>query len=363
MEYKSPRYEHGEARKIGVLMVNLGTPEAPTKAALKRYLKTFLSDPRVVEFQGPRWLWLLILNTVILNIRPKKSAAAYAGIWHELGENTGSPLMHISQLQHQALQQSLDNEYIVELAMRYGEPSIESGLDSLQRQGAQSVIILPLYPQYSASTSASIYDAVSEVYQQRRWLPDIRFISHYHDHDLYIEALAERVRTHQVQHGKQFLLMSFHGIPQRYLHKGDPYHCECHKTGRLLAERLGLQKEDYLVSFQSIFGREPWLQPYTDDTLKNLPGRGIKDVQVICPGFAADCLETLEEIAVENRDYFLAAGGAHFSYIPALNDSHNHIRLLTSLIKQHSQGLTVSESSFNEKTAKRYQQHPFNRRD
>ncbi|KAA3640581.1 MAG: ferrochelatase [Proteobacteria bacterium] len=362
MEYKSPNYQHGEQRKIGVLLVNLGTPQAPTKAALKSYLKTFLSDPRVVEFQGPRWLWLLILNVIILNIRPKKSAEAYAGIWDELGENTGSPLLHISQLQHQALQQQLGDGVVVELAMRYGQPSIESGLDNLQKQGAHSVIILPLYPQYSASTSASIFDAVTAVYQQRRWLPDVRFISHYHDHDRYIEALAQSVQSHQKQHGKQFLLMSFHGIPLRYLHKGDPYHCECHKTGRLLAERLGLQAHEYQVSFQSIFGREPWLQPYTDATLKALPEKGIKAVQVICPGFAADCLETLEEIVVENQDYFMAAGGQSFSYVPALNDSQAHIELLAALVNQHSQGLSSKDSGFNEHTASRFQQHPFNQK-
>jgi len=363
MEYKSPHYQHGEPRKIGVLMVNLGTPEAPTKAALKTYLRTFLSDPRVVEFKGPRWLWLFILNAVILNIRPKKSAQAYASIWDELGPDTGSPLMHISQLQHHALQQELDAEYIVELAMRYGDQSIESGLDSLQKQGAESVIILPLYPQYSASTSASIFDAVSNAYQQRRWLPDIRFISHYHDHDLYIEALAQSVRVHQKQHGKQFLLMSFHGIPQRYLHNGDPYHCECHKTGRLLAEKLGLREDEYQVSFQSIFGREPWLQPYTDASLKALPDQGIKAVQVICPGFAADCLETLEEIAIENRDYFIDAGGESYSYIPALNDSRDHIQLLTTLVKEHSRGLKPPETSFNKDTAERFKHHPFNQQD
>ncbi len=361
MAYKSPHYKHGAPRKTGVLLVNLGTPEAPTKAALKSYLRTFLSDPRVVEFKVPRWLWLLILNAIILNIRPKKSAEAYAGIWDELGENTGSPLMHISQLQQQALQQALDDEYVVELAMRYGEPGIQAGLDSLQQQGAQSVIVLPLYPQYSATTTASIFDAVSTVYQKRRWLPDIRFISHYHDHDLYIDALAKSVVEHQQHHGKQFLLMSFHGIPQRYLHNGDPYHCECHKTGRLLAERLGLKEDEYLVSFQSIFGREPWLQPYTDATLKSLPEKGIKAVQVICPGFAADCLETLEEIAEENRDYFIAAGGDSFSYIPALNDRPAHIRLLTELVKLHSRGLDSPETGFNEDTARRYEQHPYNR--
>lgn len=344
-------------------MVNLGTPEAPTKGALKKYLRTFLSDPRVVEFNGPRWMWIFILNTIILNTRPKKSAAAYADIWDSMGEGTGSPLLHISQQQQQAVQQQLGQHVPVELAMRYGHPGIENGLDRLQQRGAQSVIILPLYPQYSATTTASIFDAVSQVYQQRRWLPDLRFISHYHDHNLYIDALAQSVRAHQKEHGQQFLLMSFHGIPLRYLHNGDPYHCECLKTGRLLAERLQLGEDEYQISFQSIFGREPWLKPYTDATLKALPDAGVKDVQVICPGFAADCLETIEEIGIENREYFTHAGGESFSYIPALNDHQAHIHLLTELIKQHSQGIQLPNPESEQLTTDRFKQHPYNQKN
>lgn len=340
MKYKNTTdYQHGDVLKIGVLLVNLGTPDAPTKKALKVYLKEFLSDPRVVEPNFPRWVWWLILNGVILNIRPKRSAAAYASIWDEVG--TGSPLMAISQQQHQAIRQHFkDNkiEIVTELAMRYGNPSIQSGLAKLKAQHVDRLLILPLYPQYSASTTASIFDAVTTELQAWRLIPETRFINHYHDHPAYIEALANSVTQHWAKHGQpDQLLMSFHGIPKRYLINGDPYHCECHKTGRLLAAHLGLKTNQYRVTFQSIFGREEWLKPYTMDTLKDLPSQGQKHVQIICPGFAADCLETLEEIAVENKGYFIEAGGEAFSYIPALNTEPSHIRLLSDLIQNHCQ--------------------------
>jgi len=348
MIYQSPDYQHGDRRKIGVLLVNLGTPDEPEKVSVKRYLKEFLSDPRVVEFKGPRWLWLLILNGVILNTRPKKSAAAYASIWDELGPGTGSPLMAISQRLTKALQNYFhdNDDFVIELAMRYGQPSVANGLKKLQQQGAEHMVILPLYPQYSATTTASIFDAVTTELQHWRMLPSMRFVNNYYENPLYIDALANQIKIHWQKHGRGFLLMSFHGIPQRYLHNGDPYHCYCQKTGRLVAEKLHLTKDEYRVSFQSIFGREEWLKPYTEATLKGLPKDGIKHVQVICPGFAADCLETLEEIAVENRDYFMTAGGQEYSYIPALNDSPEHIELLADVIKNHSQGWqppTVSE--------------------
>ncbi len=328
-------YNHGDALKVGVLMVNLGTPDAPTKKALRVYLKQFLSDPRVVETPFPRWIWWLILNGIILNIRPKKSAAAYASIWGEVGG--GSPLMAISKKQHQAVKNYLSENNInvvTELAMRYGNPSIATGLKELKAQNVDRLLVLPLYPQYSASTTASIFDAVTDELQNWRLIPEVRFINHYHDHPKYIDALTESVKQHWQQHGKpDQLLMSFHGVPKRYLINGDPYHCECHKTARLLAASLGLDKNQYCVTFQSIFGREEWLKPYTMDTLKALPKKGHKHVQIICPGFAADCLETLEEIAVENKSYFIEAGGMEFSYIPALNTEQPHIILLTDLIK------------------------------
>lgn len=332
-------YKHGDELKIGVLMVNLGTPDAPTKKALKVYLKEFLSDPRVVEPNFPRWVWWLVLNGIILNIRPKRSAEAYASIWDEVGE--GSPLMAISKQQHQAISDQLSREnvdVVIELAMRYGNPSIKSGLKKLKAQNVDRLLVLPMYPQYSASTTASIFDEVTNQLQTWRLVPETRFINHYHDHVDYIDALAQSVKNHWQTHGQpDLLLMSFHGVPKRYLMNGDPYHCECHKTGRLLAEKLGLNKEQYRVTFQSIFGREEWLKPYTMDTLKALPNEGHKNVQIICPGFAADCLETLEEIAVENKDYFMEAGGQEFSYIPALNAEPSHVQFLTDLIKKHCQ--------------------------
>ena len=339
MKYKNTTaYQHGDELKIGALLVNLGTPDAPTKKALKIYLKEFLSDPRVVEPTFPRWVWWLILNGIILNIRPKRSAAAYASIWNEAG--AGSPLLAISKQQHQAINAELNNnniEIVTELAMRYGNPSIKSGLEKLKVQNVDRLLVLPLYPQYSASTTASIFDAVSSELQTWRLIPDTRFINHYHDHAGYIDALAHSVKNHWQVHGQpDQLLMSFHGVPKRYLINGDPYHCECHKTGRLLAEKLGLNKDQYRVTFQSIFGREEWLKPYTMDTLKALPAEGNKHVQIICPGFASDCLETLEEIAVENKGYFIEAGGQEFSYIPALNDQPDHIKFLSKLVTEHT---------------------------
>ena len=349
-------YSHGDPRKIGVLLVNLGTPDAPTKKALKVYLKEFLSDPRVVEPSFPRWIWWLILNGIILNIRPSRSAKAYASIWGEAGE--GSPLMAISKQQHQAIDKHLKNDgiqVITELAMRYGNPSIKAGLSKLKAQNVDRMLILPLYPQYSASTTASIFDAVTAELRSWRLIPETRFINHYHDQPKYIEALAESVKNHWSQHGQpDQLLMSFHGVPKRYLINGDPYHCECHKSGRLLAERLGLETNQYQITFQSIFGREEWLKPYTMDTLKALPEQGHKHVQIICPGFAVDCLETLEEIAVENKGYFIEAGGQKFSYIPALNTQKKHIHFLGDLITEHCRTWLNDDLKDNSKTAALY---------
>ncbi|MCB1582130.1 MAG: ferrochelatase [Xanthomonadales bacterium] len=332
-----------------MLLVNLGTPDAPTKKALRAYLREFLSDPRVVEPNFPRALWWLILNGVILNIRPKRSAKAYASIWNKLGE--GSPLLDISRQQQQAIAQQLkqDNiEIVTELAMRYGNPSVKTGLRNLKALNIDRLLVLPLYPQYSASTTASVFDAVTDELQTWRLLPEVRFINHYHDHPAYIEALASSVQNHWQEHGQpDQLLMSFHGVPRRYLHNGDPYYCECQKTGRLLAEALQLTSDQYQITYQSIFGREEWLKPYTMDVLKGLPKVGAKNVQIICPGFAADCLETLEEIAVENKGYFIEAGGEQFSYIPALNTNADHIKMLTDLIIKHSQSwLDEEERNF-----------------
>ncbi|MAT91311.1 MAG: ferrochelatase [Halioglobus sp.] len=317
-------FDHEQPARSGLLITNLGTPDAPDKAALKRYLREFLWDPRVVEV--PRPLWWLILNLVILNVRPARSARAYRTVWSE----AGSPLLVHTRAQRDALRAALaGQDVVVEFAMRYGKPSIPAVLQSMAEQGVRRLVVLPLYPQYSAATTASTFDRLAEDFTRRRWLPELRFVTHYHDHPAYVAAIADSIEAHRQAHGgADLLLFSYHGVPQRYLDEGDPYHCECLKTSRLVAERLGLTEEEYRVCFQSRFGREEWLKPYTDETLKGLPAEGVRSVQVVCPGFAADCLETLEEIGVENRDYFLHAGGEHYQYIPCLNSSAAHIDAL-----------------------------------
>ncbi len=320
-------------KKVGVLLVNLGTPDAPTPAALRTYLKQFLGDPRVVETN--RLIWWFALNVVILNIRPKKSAHAYQTVWTD----EGSPLLVISKQQQQALQSKLGDEVMVELAMTYGNPSIEQGLNNLREQGCNRLFILPLYPQYSGSTTAAVTDQVFDVFKSWRRVPDVRVLSAYHNEPAYIQALANSVREHWDKHGKaEKLMMSFHGIPKRYANNGDPYQLHCQQTAQLLADNLGLQDDAWMLTFQSIFGREEWLQPYTASQLKTWGAAGIKDVDVICPGFAADCLETLEEITVENKGYFIEAGGKDLRYIPALNDRDDHISLLQDLVKRECTG-------------------------
>lgn len=330
-------YHHDQIGQRGILLVNLGTPDAPDRTSVRRYLKEFLWDPRVVE--APRPIWWFVLNLVILNTRPGRSAKAYQKVWTQ----DGSPLLTVSQAQREALaallERRLDEPVPVGLAMRYGQPSIRQGLESLRDQGVRRLVVLPLYPQYSATTTASIFDAVTAELRGWRWIPELRFINHYHDDPSYIAALAESVRAHRAVHGDtDKLLMSFHGIPEEYFHAGDPYHCECHKTGRLLAESLGLKDSAWQISFQSRLGPKQWLQPYTDQTLEALAGEGVKSVQVICPGFSADCLETLEEIAMENRDTFLEAGGERYEYIPCLNAERPHIEMLAGLVERHLQG-------------------------
>lgn len=348
MTYRGqPDFSHCQQPKIGVLITNLGTPEAPTTKALRKYLAQFLADPRVVEV--PRLLWRCILHGVILRIRPRRSAAAYKTVWTD----QGSPLMFHTKAQCDALTQTLKKQHgdniMVAFAMRYGEPSISRAIEAMQQQGVRQLLVLPLYPQYSAATTASTFDAIAEDFMRRRWLPDFRFVSHYHDYPPYIDALANSVEAHWQTHGRaDKLIMSYHGIPFRYLKNGDPYHCECHKTSRLLAERLGLSKDAYMTTFQSRFGREEWLKPYTDHTLQALPEQGVKSVQIVCPGFSADCLETIEEIGVENRDYFIEAGGERYEYIPALNSSDHHIAALTQLINNQLQGWDMPESNAGE---------------
>lgn len=328
-------FQHDLPECTGILLTNLGTPDAPTTSAVRTYLAEFLSDPRIVEL--PRWLWWLILHGIILRVRPRRVAKAYCSVWTE----QGAPLLAISRQQTQALQTQLNQQLAapvhVELGMRYGNPSIASALHKLKAANARRILILPLYPQYSATTTASTFDALAKELTQWRWLPELRMIQHYHDHPAYIAALAASIRDYQQQHGSaEKLLFSFHGLPERYLYAGDPYFCECHKTARLVAQQLQLVEGQWAVSFQSRFGREEWLKPYTDKLLMEWGQQGVGSVQVCCPGFAADCLETLEEIAVENRDYFLHAGGKEFHYIPALNSSPTHIQLLTQLVQQHA---------------------------
>ncbi len=335
MKYKgNPEYKHDSESCTGVLITNLGTPDAPTPAALRKYLAEFLSDPRVIE--TPKLIWWFILHGVILRLRPKRSAEAYEKVWTE----NGSPLLDISIKQANALRTEIEkrtsDNVKIELAMRYGNPSIESGLEKLRNANANRILIFPLYPQYSAATTASTFDAVAEVLKTWRWLPEIRMVNHYHDHPNYINALANSIKAHWKNNTKpDKLLFSFHGIPKHYFEAGDPYYCECHKTARLVAETLELNDDEWQLTFQSRFGPKEWLQPYTDITLKELGTNGIKHVQIICPGFSADCLETLEEIDMQNRSFFINAGGEKFSYIPALNDKPEHINALTSLILEN----------------------------
>ncbi len=330
-------FDHASGQSTGVLLVNLGTPDSSSTSDVRRYLKEFLWDPRVVEMSRP--LWWLVLNLIILNTRPRRSAAAYAKVWTD----QGSPLLVISKQQQKAVQarleQSHPGQFKVGLAMRYGNPSVADGLAEMNKAGVRRLLILPLYPQYSATTTASVFDAVTAEMSRWRWLPEARFVNHYHDHPGYIDALAESVQCYWAEHGRpDKLILSFHGIPQEYFLAGDPYYCECQKTGRLLADALELSPQQWQLTFQSRLGPKQWLQPYTDQTLEQLAKGGVKKVQVICPGFSADCLETLEEISMENRDVFLQAGGSSYGYIPCLNQEPRHIEALSDLVIAHTQG-------------------------
>jgi ferrochelatase len=331
-----PTHTHGTPEKTAVLLVNLGTPEAPTAEALRVYLKEFLSDPRVVEM--PRSIWWLILNGFILNTRPLKSAAKYARIW--MAE--GSPLKVHTTRQATLLQGYLGEKVkgvVVDYAMRYGNPSIPSVLAKLKAQNCQRILLVPMYPQYAASTVATACDAVFTALQQMRNAPALRTIKHFHDHPGYIAATAQNIRDYWTKHGHpDKLVMSFHGLPQFSLDKGDPYHCECQKSGRMIAEALGLSKEQYLITFQSRFGRAEWLKPYTAATLIALGKQKTRRVDMVCPGFVGDCLETLEEIALDVREDFLHAGGGEYHYIPCLNERPDWIHTLTDLVLDNLHG-------------------------
>lgn len=320
--------------KTGVLLCNLGTPEAPTASALRNYLREFLSDPRVVEI--PKFIWMIILHGIILRIRPAKSAKLYESIWTE----EGSPLLNISKVQQvkvaEQIAQLYGDEVEVAIAMRYGNPGITQTLKAMQAKGISKIIALPLYPQYAGPTTGSTFDAITKEIQQWRWVPSLHFISSYHDNQGYIDALANSISEYVEQHGKpDKLVFSYHGMPKLFHTNGDPYYCFCHKTTRLVVDKLGLDESDYQLTFQSRFGKAEWLKPYTDDCLSDFAKQGIKKVAVISPAFSVDCLETLEELEVESRKVFIDAGGEQFDYIEALNDRDDHIAAIVDLIKPH----------------------------
>ncbi|KRB83949.1 ferrochelatase [Noviherbaspirillum sp. Root189] len=333
---KEPPYKHGTIARSAIVLVNLGTPDAPTTPAVRRYLRQFLSDPRVVEI--PKAAWWFILNGIILPFRSSKSAAKYASIW----TNDGSPLRVHTERQTSLLRGYLGergHDVQVAHAMRYGRPGLPEVLEKLKADGCDRILIVPAYPQYSGTTTASIFDAVFKHYSKVRNVPELRFVKHYHDHEGYIQALKKSILAHWDNHGKpEKLVMSFHGVPKRTLMLGDPYHCECQKTGRLLAQQLQLGPEQYVVTFQSRFGKAEWLQPYTAPTLQKLAREGTRRVDVICPGFVSDCLETLEEIAMEAKQDFLTAGGKEFHYVPCLNEDHAWIAALAEIAEQHMIG-------------------------
>jgi protoporphyrin/coproporphyrin ferrochelatase len=326
-------FTHGAPPLAAVVLVNLGTPDDPNTGAVRRFLAEFLADPRVIEI--PRLLWRLILHGVILRLRPRRSAHAYQQIWQE----RGSPLyFHTEDLvkaTQAELRQAGQARVEVHMAMRYGRPGMRMVLDQLMRRNLRRLLVLPLYPQYSGTTTGSVFDALADTLKTWRWVPELGFISDYYNRPGYTQLLAESVRQYRQQHGAaDHLLFSFHGIPERYLLAGDPYYCQCLATARGCAEHLGLSTEQWSVSFQSRVGRERWLTPYTDHELARLPGIGVKALDVICPAFAVDCLETLEEIAIGGKAMFLKAGGEQFRYIPALNATDEHARWLADLIRQ-----------------------------
>lgn len=326
------------AARIGVVLMNLGTPDGTDYWSMRRYLSEFLSDRRVIEVSP--WIWQPLLQLVILTTRPFRSGKAYASIWNTArGE---SPLRTMTRAQAERLQERLSNlpEIVVDWAMRYGQPSTGEVIERLTAQGCTRLLLLPLYPQYSAATTATAYDAAFRALMRLRWQPAVRTAGSYHDHPTYVRLVAEAIRSHlaALDWEPQLVITSFHGMPEDYLLKGDPYHCQCQKTARLVGQSLGMTPDRLQVCFQSRFGKAEWLKPYLDKTLEELPGRGITRVAVISPGFSADCLETLEEIAEQGRESFLHAGGERFTYIPALNDSDGHIDLIEQLVLQDLKG-------------------------
>jgi len=326
-----------EPNRTGVLLVNLGTPSAPTVKSVRKYLAEFLSDPRVVEI--PRLVWMVILHAFVLRFRPRRSAKAYQTVWTD----RGSPLMFHTQDQRDTLSKVIEQKYgqriLVDFAMRYGAPSIESKLQLLIDQGVTKLLVLPLYPQYASATTGATYDVIASDFSARRRLPHLRFMSGYHDHPAYIKCLSDSIKTHWEKFGKaEKLIMSYHGLPKYTHEKGDPYYSQCRQTTALLVEALGLTEDEYLMTFQSRLGKAEWIKPYTEQSLKSLANQGTRFVQLVCPGFPSDCLETIEEIGIENRDYFLEAGGSQYEYIPALNSEEDHISMLQALVEENIGG-------------------------
>ena len=328
-------YDHkGLSPRSGVLLCNLGTPDKPSSSKLRSYLKQFLSDPRVVEV--PRIIWWLVLNLIILTIRPRRSAKLYQTVWTE----DGSPLLVNSLSQTEKLKTALEKKYNyeipVELGMRYGNPSIHSAIEKLTSQNVRNITVLPLYPQYSGATTGSTFDAIADVFKKTRWVPELHFVGGYHQSSKFISALVKTIENQLKKSGNpDMIIMSYHGTPERYLKNGDPYHCFCHQTTRLVSEALNFESDKIITTFQSRFGREPWLQPYTDETIESLPTKNIKKIFIICPGFSSDCLETLEEINGEAREIFFEAGGEEFEYISCLNDDNDHIEVLVDIVSPY----------------------------
>jgi len=328
MKFKGEQnFQHENEQKKGVLIAYLGTPDSPDVLSVRRYLKEFLSDPRIIEV--PKIIWWFVLNIFILNFRSFNSARLYKSIWTD----GGSPLLVNCIKIKEKVQKSLPSNYQVALGMRYGNPSIKSALNELKEANCRDIEVITLFPHYSATTVGSIFDAVSTEIKSWRWVPSVRFLNSYHDNPLLIEILSERIQKSFDSQGKpDKLVFSYHSIPKKYFDSGDPYHCLCQKTSRLIAEKLSLDEKDYITAFQSRFGPSEWLKPYTSETMKSLPKEGIKSVQVVSPGFGVDNLETLQEIDIENKEYFEDAGGENFHYIPCLNDDDDHVEFLISLI-------------------------------
>ena len=327
MKFKGElNFQHENEQKKGVLIAYLGTPDSPDVLSVRRYLKEFLSDPRIIEV--PKIIWWFILNIFILNFRSFNSARLYKSIWTD----GGSPLLVNCLKIKEKVQKSLPSNYQVALGMRYGNPSIKSALNELKEANCRDIEVITLFPHYSATTVGSIFDAVSKEIQSWRWVPSVKFLNSYHDNPLLIEILSKRIKKSFESQGKpDKLVFSYHSIPKKYFDSGDPYHCLCQKTSRLIAEKLSLDEKDYITAFQSRFGPSEWLKPYTSETMKSLPKEGTKSVQVVSPGFGVDNLETLQEIDIENKEYFEDAGGENFHYIPCLNDDDDHVEFLISL--------------------------------